>query len=146
MRGRKGASTSALVRVRYPETDHMGVVHHTHYLVWFEVGRTELMRGRGYSYAEMESDGIYMPVVEASCRYHAPARYDDEVEIETVVHAASRIKVEFAYRAVRRSDGRLLATGRTVHVATDTAGAPRRMPAGVLEKLGPIEGFSEEGA
>src|SRR5262245_16433211 len=102
------------------------------------------MRSRGYSYARMESEGIFMPVVEASCRYLAPARYDDEVEVETVVHSASRIKVEFAYRAVRRSDGRLLATGRTVHVATDTGGAPRRMPAEVLESLGgAVEGEPE---
>jgi len=114
----------------------MGVVHHTHYLTWFEVGRTELMRGRGRSYAGMEREGIFMPVVEAHCRYHAPARYDEEVEIETVVSAASRIKVEFSYKVIRPSDGRLLATGRTVHVATDAAGSPRRISASLVADLG----------
>jgi acyl-CoA thioester hydrolase len=113
----------------------MGVVHHTHYLTWFEVGRTELMRKRGRSYAEMEKDGIFMPVVEAECRYLSPARYDEEIAIETVVAAATRIRVEFAYRAVRPADGRLLATGRTVHVATDGAGAPRRMSQDYVDGL-----------
>ncbi len=113
----------------------MGVVHHTHYLTWFEVGRTELMRAAGRAYADLEKDGIFMPVVEAACRYRAPARYDDEVEVETRVVHASRIRVEFAYRVRRASDRRLLATGRTVHVATDRAGAPRRMPADALAPL-----------
>lgn len=123
------------LRVRYPETDHMGVVHHTHYLIWFEVGRTELMRAQGRSYAGLEQEGIFMPVVEAACRYRSPARYDDEVEVETRVIGASRIRVEFGYKVRRVSDGKLLATGRTVHVATDRSGAPRRMPAGALSRL-----------
>ena len=113
----------------------MGVVHHSHYLTWFEVGRTELMRGAGKSYHDLEREGIFMPVLEASCRYRAPARYDDEIEVETRVVGASRIRVEFAYRVRRVEDGKLLATGRTVHVATDRAGAPRRMPAEALERL-----------
>jgi acyl-CoA thioester hydrolase len=116
------------LRVRYPETDHMGVVHHTHYLTWFEVGRTELMRQRGRTYADMEKEGIFMPVAEAECRYLAPARYDEEIEIETRVAAVSRIRVEFVYSATRVADGRLLASGRTLHVATTPAGVPRRMP------------------
>jgi acyl-CoA thioester hydrolase len=114
----------------------MGVVHHTHYLTWFEVGRTEFMRERGYAYAELERDGIFMPVIEASCRYHAPARYDDEVEVTTSVTSATRVKVEFSYRVTRPSDGKLLATGRTVHAATDPSGAPRRMAAEVMDALG----------
>jgi acyl-CoA thioester hydrolase len=113
----------------------MGVVHHTHYLTWFEVGRTELMRAAGRSYNDLESDGIFMPVIEAACRYRSPARYDDEIDVETRVAAASRIRVEFAYRVLRVEDGRLLATGRTVHAATDRTGAPRRMPAGALVRL-----------
>ncbi len=124
----------------------MGVVHHTHYLTWFEVGRTELMRAAGRAYADLEAEGIFMPVAEATCRYRSPARYDDEVEVETRVVHASRIRVEFAYRVRRASDQRLLATGRTVHVATDRSGAPRRMPADALlplraaaERAGPVE-------
>lgn len=123
------------VRVRYPETDHMGVVHHTHYLVWFEVGRTELMRERGRSYAEMERSGVFMPVIEASCRYFAPARYDEELEVETSVASATRVKVEFAYKVSRPADGTLLASGRTVHAATDASGVPRRMPAEMAASL-----------
>jgi len=113
----------------------MGVVHHTHYLTWFEVGRTELMRERGRAYADMEKEGIFMPVVEAECRYLSSARYDEEIEIETRVASASRIRVEFAYNAFRVADGKLLATGRTVHVATDSGGVPRRMSQGDVDAL-----------
>lgn len=122
----------------------MGVVHHTHYLTWFEVGRTELMRAAGKSYRELEEEGIFMPVLEASCRYRSPARYDEEVQVETRVASASRIRVEFAYKVRRVADGRLLATGRTVHVATDRSGAPRRMPPPALERLAELAGPGED--
>jgi len=131
-----GAAGRTRLRVRYPETDPMGVVHHTHYFVWFEVGRTELMRERGRSYAAMENDGVFMPVVEAECRYVAPARYDDEIEVETTVASISRIRVEFHYAARRMPDLTLLATGRTVHVATDGTGSPRRMSEEYARGLG----------
>lgn len=121
----------------------MGVVHHTHYLTWFEVGRTELMREAGRSYHDLEKDGIFMPVLEASCRYRAPARYDDEIEVEARVTGASRIRVEFSYRVLRSRDGKLLATGRTVHVATDASGAPRRMPPEALDRLRDLAGEGE---
>ena len=144
MAGRKARSVGRTrVRVRYPETDHMGVVHHMHYLAWFEVGRTELMREQGRSYASLEEDGIFMPVIEASCRYLAPARYDEEIEVETRVERASRVKVEFSYRVMRPGDGRLLATGRTVHAATDASGAPRRMSAEMAASILPSEGSRE---
>jgi acyl-CoA thioester hydrolase len=120
----------------------MGVVHHTHYLTWFEVGRTELMRERGRAYADMEREGIFMPVAEAECRYLSPARYDEEIEIETRVASASRIRVEFAYSAIRANDGVLLATGRTVHVATDSGGVPRRMSQEYAAALGGSGGRS----
>jgi acyl-CoA thioester hydrolase len=113
----------------------MGVVHHTHYLIWFELGRTEYMRERGRAYSEMEKTGIYMPVVEAHCRYHAPSCYDEELEVETTIAAASRIRVEFAYKVRRPADGKLLAAGRTVHAATGPDGLPRRMPAEILDDL-----------
>jgi acyl-CoA thioester hydrolase len=122
----------------------MGVVHHTHYFTWFEVGRTELMRERGRAYAEMEKEGIFMPVVEASCSYLSPARYDDELEVETAIAAATRVRVEFAYRIRRPADGRLLASGRTVHVATGSDGVPRRLAAGTLEALRPAAPGGEE--
>jgi len=132
---RTQATVRTRLRVRYPETDHMGVVHHTHYLTWFEVGRTEFMRERGRTYADMERAGIFMPVAGAECRYLSPARYDEEIEIETRVASASRIRVEFAYVATRVADGRLLASGRTIHVATTPAGAPRRMPQEYVDAL-----------
>jgi len=117
----------------------MGVVHHTHYLTWFEVGRTELMRERGRSYAEMERKGIFMPVVEAACRYLSSARYDDEIEIETRVAGATRVRIEFRYVVSRPADGKTLAEGRTVHVATDAGGVPRRLSREEVDLLGPPE-------
>lgn len=120
------------LRVRYPETDHMGVVHHTHYLVWFEVGRTELMRAAGCTYADMEKDGVWMPVVDASCKYQSPARYDDVIRVHTMLAEVTRVTARFEYRVERESDGRLLATGSTRHAATDRLGVPCRIPERVL--------------
>ncbi len=80
------------VRVRYPEVDRMGVAHHSHYLAWFEIGRTEMMRCLGCSYGKMETEGIFLPVVEVSCRYRAPARYDDLLEVETSLAAATTVE------------------------------------------------------
>jgi len=123
------------VRVRYPETDAMGVVHHTHCLVWFEIGRTELMRAAGYPYARMESEGLRFPVIEATCRYHRPARYDDLVTVESRIEEMTRATTLFSYRIERDHDGMLLATGMTRHAATDPAGRPRRLPAGLVDVL-----------
>ncbi len=106
----------------------MGVVHHTHYLAWFEIGRAEWMRESGCSYAELEQSGISMPVIEASCRYRSPARYDDVVAVEARLEEVTRVMVRFAYRVVRQADGKLLATGFTLHAATDSMGVPRRLP------------------
>lgn len=125
------------LRVRYPETDQMGVVHHIHYLVWFEVGRTELMREAGCSYAALEKDGVWMPVVEATCKYHSPARYDDVVSVGTRLTEVTRVTARFEYRVEREADGRLLATGSTRHAATDHRGVPCRMPERVVALLAP---------
>jgi acyl-CoA thioester hydrolase len=116
------------LRVRYSETDAMGVVHHSCFLSWFEVGRTELMREAGYAYTEMEKDGITMPVVEARCRYHSPARYDDRITVETHLEEITRVTTRFSYRVGRTSDGTLLASGSTLHAAVDGRGVPRRLP------------------
>ncbi|HKY30905.1 MAG TPA: thioesterase family protein [Candidatus Polarisedimenticolia bacterium] len=117
------------LRVRYPETDPMGVAHHTHFLVWFEIGRTELLREAGCPYAAMEADGIMMPVIEATCRYLAPARYDDLIEVRTSLAEVSRATARFEYRVERPADGKTLATGSTRHAAVDRRGVPRRLPA-----------------
>jgi len=120
--------TLTRLRVRYPETDQMGVVHHTHFLVWFEIGRTELMREAGCPYVDLEREGVWMPVIEATCRYHSPARYDDMITVETQVEKVTRVTASFTYRVLRGTDGALLATGSTRHAATDKTGAPCRIP------------------
>jgi len=120
---------SVQVRVRYPEVDRMGVAHHANHFVWFEIGRTELMRARGIDYRRLEDEGILLPVIEAACAYHAPARYDDLLRVRTHVEAASAVRVSFSYRIEREPDGRLLATGSTRHAAVDRSGRPRRLPA-----------------
>ncbi|HEY3174567.1 MAG TPA: thioesterase family protein [Candidatus Polarisedimenticolia bacterium] len=131
---------SSSVRVRYPETDQMGVVHHTHFLVWFEIGRTELMRDLGCAYADLEKEGVWMPVVEASCRYLSPARYDDLVTVETRVEEVTRVTTRFTYRVVRPADGRVLATGSTRHAATNGSGVPCRLPERILSLLSASSG------
>lgn len=127
---------SVAIRVRYPEVDRMGVAHHTTHFVWFEIGRTELMRHAGATYAELEEDGLFLPVIEATCSYRAPARYDDEVRVVTEVAEAGPVRVAFRYRIERVADGALLASGTTRHAAVDRSGRPRRLPARLRELLG----------
>jgi acyl-CoA thioester hydrolase len=124
------------VRVRYPEVDRMGVAHHANHFVWFEMGRTELMRARGVTYLKLEEDGIFLPVIEATCSYHAPARYDEELRIRTSLETATAVRVSFSYRIESETDGRLLASGSTRHAAVDRGGRPRRLPAELRELLG----------
>ena len=120
--------TTSSVRVRYAETDQMGVVYHSNYFVWFEIGRTDWLRETGWTYREMEADGIQLPVIEAHCEYRTGARYDDDVEIRTRARQLSAVRVQFDYEAKRRADGALLATGHTVHATIDRDGRPLRMP------------------
>lgn len=115
------------VRVRYAETDRMGVVYYANYLVWFEVGRTEWLRQTGWSYKDMEADGVALPVIEAHCEYRQPVRYDDEVEIRTRATLVSPVRVRFDYEIVL-GDNASAATGHTVHAALDAAGKPCRLP------------------
>jgi acyl-CoA thioester hydrolase len=108
------------LRVRYAETDQMGVVYHSNYFIWFEIGRVELMRQMGFSYRNMEqADGLFIAVVDASCRYKAPARYDDEVIVRTHLKNVRGSVVHFGYELVRADDGELLAEGDTTHIVTD---------------------------
>lgn len=112
--------SEARVRVRYAETDQMGVVYHSNYFIWFEVGRVELLRQLGFNYRDMErEDGCFIAVVDARCRYKAPARYDDEILIRTRLKSVRESLVHFGYQAVRESDGTLLAEGETTHIVTD---------------------------
>jgi acyl-CoA thioester hydrolase len=117
------------VRVRYAETDKMGIVYYANYLVWFEVGRTDLLRARGWSYREMEGDGLSLPVVEAACAYRRPALYDDELEVRTTGVLLSPVRVRFDYQVVRLSDAATVAEGHTVHASLDRNGRPARLPA-----------------
>ena len=119
-----GVSGATRIRVRYAETDQMGVVYHGNYFTWFEVGRVELLRQVGWSYKTLEADGISLPVIEATCQYRHPARYDDELEIRTVGRMASAVRVEFTYELVRLEDARVLATARTLHVPIGRDGRP----------------------
>jgi acyl-CoA thioester hydrolase len=125
-----GLSTSvSTVRVRYAETDKMGIVYYANYLVWFEVGRTDLLRGSGWTYREMEHGGFSLPVIEARCEYREPARYDDDIEIQTTGELLSPARVKFSYRIVRARDQVLLAEGHTVHASVGGEGRPTRLPA-----------------
>ena len=125
-------STSQL-RVRYAETDKMGVVYYANYLVWFEVARADLLRGLGWSYREMEHEGVSLPVIEAHCVYRRPARYDDELEIEATGRLLSPVRMEFNYEVRRAADAIVVASGKTVHAALDDAGRPCRLPARIRE-------------
>lgn len=124
------------VRVRYAETDRMGVVYYANYLVWFEVGRTEWLRQSGWSYSAMERDGgVQLPVIEAHCEYRQPARYDDEVAIAAAATLLTPVRLRFDYRLTRAADDVLLAEGHTIHAAVDRAGRPCRLPARVRDSL-----------
>jgi acyl-CoA thioester hydrolase len=122
---RKMSSNSQAVnetrlRVRYAETDKMGVVYHSNHFVWFEVGRVELLRQLGFSYRDMEDkDGRFIAVVEAKCRYRAPVRYDEEVLIRTTLSNVRDSVIHFAYELIRASDSSLIAEGETTHIVTN---------------------------
>jgi len=125
-----------MLRVRYPETDRMGVVYHAHYLVWFEMGRTELMRELGCTYGSLEDEaGIHFPLVEVGARYHASARYDEVIEVQTALTAVGGASVRFEYRVVRPDEGHLLVTGFTAHAAVGRDHRPCRLPAELRHRL-----------
>jgi acyl-CoA thioester hydrolase len=122
------SGSATRIRVRYAETDKMGVVHHSNYFVWFELGRSELLRSRGWTYREMEETGVMLPVIEASCAYLQPSRYDDEVEVRARAEVLSPVRLAFDYEIVRLPEATVLARGRTVHAAISRAGKPCRLP------------------
>ncbi len=125
--------STSLVRVRYAETDKMGVVYYANYLVWFEIGRTDWLRETGWTYRLMEEEGFGLPVIEVHCAYQTSARYDDDVEIRTRARLVSAVRLAFDYDVVRRADGQALASGYTVHATVDRSGRPTRLPARVKE-------------
>jgi acyl-CoA thioester hydrolase len=125
------------LRVRYAETDQMGVAHHASYFVWFEAGRTEFIRGQGRSYAQVEEGGWLLVVVEAHCRYRRPARYDEVLTVRTRLEALRAATLRFGYELIRKADGEVLADGYSVHAAVDRTGRPRRIPEEIRRLLGP---------
>ncbi len=125
------------LRVRYSETDQMGVVYHANYLIWMEVGRVELVRSLGLDYKQLEhSEGLYLSVIEANCRYIYPARYDQEIAVESRVNKATARTIEFTYRILALDPGRLLAEGSTRHIWLNREWRPTRLPESYRAKLG----------
>ena len=118
----------AQVRVIYGDTDQMGVVYYANYLRYFEFARSEFLRAHGRSYREMEAEGLSLPVVEASCRYQAPARYEDLLLVGTEVPAVSRVTLTFRYQVTRAGSPEVLCTGSTVHACLGRGGRPARLP------------------
>jgi acyl-CoA thioester hydrolase len=124
------------VRVRYAETDQMGVAYYANYFVWFEVGRSQYCNDCGFSYRDMEREcGLFLIVAEASCRYRAPARYEDELIVKTRVIELTRRTIRFGYRIERADDGKLLAEGQTLHVLVNADGRPSAFPQKYLQLL-----------
>jgi acyl-CoA thioester hydrolase len=134
-----GRQSHSEVRVRYAETDQMGVVYHANYLAWCEIGRTDWIRALGVTYAEMERGGVRLAVAEAGLRYHAPARYDDRVHIVTTLESARSRAVVFVYRLTRpagtEGEEVLLVSARTTLVATDAEGRVRALPPELLQRF-----------
>ncbi len=122
--------SSTLIRVRYAETDAMGIVHHAVYPVWMELGRSDFLRELGQSYAEWERQGVMMSVADLQVTFRAPARYDELVEVRTRLVEVNRRKITFAYTILR--EGTRLVEGRTVHVVTGPEGRARTLPEDLL--------------
>ncbi len=124
------------IRVRYAETDQMGIVHNANYLIWFEVGRSDFCRARGFSYKEMEAeDNALMVVAESYCRYKSPAYYEDVLVVRTRVEEIRSRSLRFIYEIFRPADETLLAEGETLHLVTDENKKVRSLPESYKEKL-----------
>jgi len=131
-----GAWHETMIRVRYSETDKMGIVYYANYLVWFEIGRTDYCRARGFSYRDMEeSDNSFLVVAESYCRYKAPAYYDDELIIRTHITELRKRSLRFGYEIIRPADDTIVAEGETGHVVTDSAVRVRSFPDGYIQRL-----------
>ncbi len=138
-------SVETLLRVRYAETDQMGVVYYSNYLVWMEIGRTDFCLHSGFRYRDMESeDGVMIAVAEARCRYHRPARYDDRILVRTSLASLKRRMLTFAYDIRNADTGEQLATGSTVHVALGVDGSRRSIPPRQFDLLATRAGAPSE--
>lgn len=113
-----------IIRVRYKDTDQMGVAYYANYLIWFEIGRTEFLRDLGMSYKDLEQNSLYLPVTEAYCKYRSPARYDEELRITTRLNMLEQVRLGFYYDISRAVDNKLLAEGETTHAFLNEKGKP----------------------
>jgi acyl-CoA thioester hydrolase len=137
----------AAVRVRYAETDQMGVVYHANYLVWFEVGRVELIRALGIEYKKMEiEDDCHIVVADAHCRYHRSAQYDEVLRVRTRIAKSANRMITFSYEVLRDSDGQLLATGETTHVICGSNGRPKLLPEKYRSAFGAVATHQRDGS
>lgn len=135
--GQNEISGETKLRVRYAETDKMGVVYHSNFVIWFEVGRVELLRQLGFEYKSMEKeDNCHIPVVDLRVRYKAPALYDDEIVVRTRLANARTALLHFTYEVARASDGTLLATGETTHIIVDDNFQRRSLPEKYMKAFG----------
>lgn len=116
------------IRVRYPEADQMGYVHHSRYWQYFEMGRIELLRSQGYSYAEMERMGIFVVMVSASIRYHLPARFDEIIIVKTMIKKIGAARIDYEYEVRRKDDNALLCTAQTTLASVDSSGQLTALP------------------
>jgi acyl-CoA thioester hydrolase len=123
----------SLVKVRYAETDQMGVAYHANYFVWFEVARTDWLRTFGVTYRDLEAEGFFLPVIDARCEYRTSARYDDDLRITATARLVSAVRVAFDYEITGPSA--IVAVGHTVHATLDRQGRPVRVPARVKELI-----------
>ncbi len=121
-------------RVKFFDTDVMGVAHHSNYIRWFETGRVEFLRALGIDLNELISDGILFPIIEVGAKFHAPARFDDELEIETTAEALTKAKMQFSYAIRRRGEDKILAEGTSTNVFT-SGGKICRLPEKYAERL-----------
>ncbi len=132
------------IRVRYQETDQMGVVYHSNYFIWFEIARTELIRSIGITYNDIEKSGLLLPVIDVSCQYKIPAKYDEELLIRVLVSKYTGLRIDFIYEVVRLFDQELLASGFTKHVFIDYDYKPRRLDRVIPEFHKKILGIIEK--
>jgi acyl-CoA thioester hydrolase len=133
-------------KVRFVETDMMGVVHHSNYFRWFEMGRVEFLRQAGVYLLDMMDAGILFPITDVTCQYRASAKFDDYILIETTMAELTKVKMVFTYRVIREADGLLLATGRTQNAFTDARGKVTRLPALYYDNLNALYSQHTAGA
>lgn len=123
------------IRVRYAETDQMGVAYYANYFIWFEVGRTEYCRQRGFRYAELEKQGYILVVTEAHCKYRNSTRYDETITVRTGLKRLNKRMIIFSYQIIRKEDGELIAEGETKHICLGSTGKVKSLPAKFLDCL-----------